>query len=147
MNTFIKVQFNYCFIIWMFHSRSLNNKINRLHERCLRIIYNEKHSNFEKFLNKDNCVSIQYSKIHALAIELYKIANDMSPIIMSEVFKLRDTPCISLWHTSQFSTDPVHCVYNGIESASHLGPKICEQIPAEIKNKESLDGIEKEIKK
>ena len=70
---------------------------------------------------------------------MYKIADDMSPKIMSEVFKLRDTPCYNLWQTSQFSTDPIHSVYNETESASYLGPKIWEQIPAEIKNKVSLD--------
>ena len=45
MNAFFKAQFNYC-------------HINRLHERCLRIIYNDKLSNFEELLNKDNSVSI-----------------------------------------------------------------------------------------
>ena len=40
----------------MFHNRSLNNKINRLHERCLGTIYDDKHSNFEELLNKDNSV-------------------------------------------------------------------------------------------
>ena len=39
MKTFIESQFNYCPLIWMFHSRTLNNKINRLHERALRIVY------------------------------------------------------------------------------------------------------------
>ena len=39
MNAFFNAQFNYCPTIWMFHSRSLNNKINRLHKRCLRMIY------------------------------------------------------------------------------------------------------------
>ena len=86
----------------MFHSRSLNNKINRLQERCLRIIYSNKHSNFDKLLNKDNSVSIHYKNIHALAIELYKISNNMSPKIMIEVFKLRDNPCLNLQHTLQF---------------------------------------------
>ena len=33
MKTFIESQFNYCLLIWMFHSRNINNKINRLHER------------------------------------------------------------------------------------------------------------------
>ena len=42
MNAFFKAQFNYCPIILMFHSRCLNNKINRLHERSIRMIYNDK---------------------------------------------------------------------------------------------------------
>ena len=111
------------------------------------MIYNGKISNFEELLNKVNSVSIHHNNIHALAIEMYKVANDMSsPDIMNEVFKLKNTPH-NLRHTSHFSIDPVHSVYNGIESASYLGPKIWEQIPAEIKNKDSLDGYKKEIKK
>ena len=36
MNAFFKSQFNHCSAIWMYISRSLNSKIYRLHERCLR---------------------------------------------------------------------------------------------------------------
>ena len=42
MKLFIESQFRYCPLIWMFHSRGLNNKINRIHERALRITYNDK---------------------------------------------------------------------------------------------------------
>ena len=42
MNAFLKSQFNYCVLVWMCCNRSLNTKINRLHERCLRIFYNNK---------------------------------------------------------------------------------------------------------
>ena len=124
MNAFFKTQFNYCPVIWMNHSRGLNNKINRLHERCLRIIYNDKRSNFEELLNKDNSVSIHHHNIQALAIELYKVVNDMSPEVISEVFHIRDTPYYNLRNNSQFLTYPIHSVYNGTESASYLGPKI-----------------------
>ena len=124
MNVFFKTQFNYCPVIWMNHSRGLNNKINRLHERCLRIIYNDKRSNFEELLNKDNYVSIHHHNMQALAIELYKVVNDMSPEVISEVFHIRDTPYYNLRNNSQFLTYPIHSVYNGTESASYLGPKI-----------------------
>ena len=105
MNAFFKAQFNYFPIIWMFHSRCLNNKINRLHERCLRMIYNEKISNFEELLNKDNSVSIHHNNIYALAIEMCKGANDASPDMMNGVFKLRNTPHYNLRHTSHFFPD------------------------------------------
>ena len=142
MHVFFKAQFNYYLISWMFHSRCLDNKINRLHERYFKMIYNDKISNFEELLNKDNSVSIHYNNIHTLAIEMYKVTNDMPPDIMNEVFKLRNTPHYNLRHTQHSSTDPIHSAYNGTESASHLGPKIWEQIPAEIKNKDSLDASE-----
>ena len=64
----------------MFHSHTLNNKINRLDERCLRIICNNKLSDFEELLL--NSVSIHYNNIHALAIEMYKVVIGTSPEIM-----------------------------------------------------------------
>ena len=102
---------------------------------------------FYATLNKDNPVSIHHNNVHALAIETYKVANSMSPEIMNEVFKLKGNPHYNLRHTSQFSVDSIHSVYNGAESASYLGPKIWKQIPSEIRNKESLVGFKREIKK
>ena len=100
MNSFLKSQFNYCPAIWMFHSSTLNNKINRLHEPCLRIIYNDKLSNFEELLlHKENSVSIHHNSIHALAIEMYKVVNGISPQIMNEVFKQRNNSHCNLRHT------------------------------------------------
>ena len=39
MKSFVTSQFNYCSLIWVFHSRRLNKKINAIHERAVRIIY------------------------------------------------------------------------------------------------------------
>ena len=71
----------------------------------------------------------------------------MYPEIVSEVFKLRNTTRYNLRQTWQVSTDPIHSVYKGTESASYLEQNIWEQVPAEIKNKESLDGIKREKEK
>ena len=38
MKSFVESQFSYCPLIWMFHSRTLNNRINKLHERALRLV-------------------------------------------------------------------------------------------------------------
>ena len=41
MNSFFNSQFNYCPLVWMLYNGSINNKIDRLHERVLRIVYND----------------------------------------------------------------------------------------------------------
>ena len=63
MNVFFNVQFNYCPLIWMFHSRQNNNKVKHLHERCLRLIHNEKLSSYEELPEKDGSVSIHHKNI------------------------------------------------------------------------------------
>ena len=88
MNAFFKSQFSYSPSIWMMQSRKRNNKINRLHERCLRVTYNDGLSSFEELLERDNSVSVHNRNIQFLAIELYKVFNDICPDIMKEVFPL-----------------------------------------------------------
>ena len=92
----------------MFHSRILNNKIKRLHKRCLKIIYNDKLSTFEELLHKDNSVSIHHNNIHALATEMYKVVNVTSPEIMNEVSKKKSNSHYNLRHTSQFFVNLIH---------------------------------------
>ena len=52
MKAFVVSQFNYCPLLWMFHSRTLNNRINNLHERALRIVYKDDDSSFKELLVK-----------------------------------------------------------------------------------------------
>ena len=78
----------------MFHSRTLNKKINILHKCCLRIIYNDKLSNFEEFFHKDISVSIHHNNIHTLAIEMYKVVNGMSPEIRMKFSNQETIPII-----------------------------------------------------
>ena len=67
MKAFITSQFGYCPLVWMFHSRCANNRINRLHERSLRITYNDYDSTFQELLYKDNSVSIHQRNLQLLA--------------------------------------------------------------------------------
>ena len=74
----------------MFHSRKLNNRINKIHERALRIVYNDDLSSFDELLNRDSSFTIHSRNIQALAIEFYKVVNGLSPKIMNQVFPLKD---------------------------------------------------------
>ena len=50
MHSFILSQFGYCPLVWMFHSRELNNRINKIHKRSLKIVYQDHKSSFETLL-------------------------------------------------------------------------------------------------
>ena len=79
MNAFFSAQFSYCPLTWMFHSRKLNNKVNKLHERCLRIVYNNNTSTYEELLEADKSVLVHFRNVQVLTIELYKVVNGFSP--------------------------------------------------------------------
>ena len=73
----------------MFHSRRNYNKINRLHERLLRIIYKNNISSDVDLLAKDKSFTIHQRNIHSLGIELLKVERNLSNLTIFNIFKTR----------------------------------------------------------
>ena len=63
LKTFFDSQFKYCPLTWMFYNRTTNNKINKLHERALRLVYDDYLSAFEELLEKDNSFTVHHYNI------------------------------------------------------------------------------------
>ena len=47
---FVESQLKYCPLIWIFRNWYMNNKINRFHERALKIVYDNYETSFENYL-------------------------------------------------------------------------------------------------
>ena len=134
MNAFFKSQFSYCPLSWMFHSRTLNGKINRLQEICLHIIYNYNTSSFTDLLEIDKSVSVHYRNIQDLPTELQKFVNNGSPTLVSDSFKLNNMTLYKTRNRSTFYSQPVRTVLHSTESLYHLVPKIWQLMPSDMKN-------------
>ena len=103
----------------MFHSRTINNKINRLHERALRIIYSDFKSTFEGLLRKGNFFAIHERNIQSLAIEIYKFLNGLSPSFLNNVFHKNISNSYDLQnHKELYSINPKTVRY-GTETVSY----------------------------
>ena len=146
MKAFIESQFGYCPLVWMFHSRSLNNKINRIHERALRITYDDESSNFQELLDKDDSVTVHHRNSRTLAIETYKFLQGLSPPLFNEIFVERELS-YSLRGDNPLARRRVNSVRHGTESVSFLAPKIWDILPKEIKDSKTLNIFKTKIKK
>ena len=93
MKSFTELQFGYCPLVWMFCGRKSNNRTNNLHQKALRVVYNDNQSSFENLLLKYRSASIHHRNIRSFAIEIYKVKNNMSTPIMSESFEKRNLNC------------------------------------------------------
>ena len=78
MKAFITSQFSYCPLIWMFHSRNLNNKINRIHEGALRLVY-QNNLSFSELLDLDNSVTVHQKNLQ----KVYTIFNFIDFLLQS----------------------------------------------------------------
>ena len=73
MKAIVNSQFGCSPLVWMNHSRKLNNRINRIHERALRVVYNDENSAFDEFLTKDNSVKVHDRNLQVLVTEMFKV--------------------------------------------------------------------------
>ena len=73
----------------MCHSRENKREINRVHERCLRTIYNDTQSLFNELLEKDGFVSIHELNLQFLVTEMYKISNGLSTPLKKEIIPIK----------------------------------------------------------
>ena len=136
MKAFIDSQFGYCPLIWMFCSRTLNNRINQLHERALRLVYKDATLSFEELLIVDKSFSIHHRNLQKLATGMYKVINKLSPSFMHTIFPLTTNP-YGLRNKNTFKTSNIHSVYYGSETLEFKGPKTWSVVPDDIKSSKS----------
>ena len=122
MKAFIESQFSYCSLVWMFHSRKLNNRINKLHKRALRLVYKDYSSSFEQLLVRDKSFSIHDRNLQKLAIEIYKVKHHLSPSFMHSLFPEIHKP-YNLRSNPSFKTSNIRTVYYGSETLCIEDPK------------------------
>ena len=74
----------------MFPDRNVNNKVNKIHERALRIAFKDTSSKFEDLLMKAASVTVHQRNLQFLTTEIYKIIHDLNPEVMGEIFVERN---------------------------------------------------------
>ena len=111
LSVFFNSQFSHCPLIWMFCSRSLNNRINRLHERSLRMAYDDYTSSFEQLLEKDETTNIHQQNLRTLATEMYKVSKNLSPPFIRELFTQKEVTYNTRYNVSidVNDNDKTHC--------------------------------------
>ena len=57
----------------MFCSRTANNRIGKLHEITLRLVYNDSESSFSDLPAIDGSFTVHHTDIQSLLLEMYKV--------------------------------------------------------------------------
>ena len=129
----------------MFHNRKLNNYINRIHERALRIVYQDHNSMFEELLAKDGSFKIHDRNLQSLLIEISKVKMRLAPEIMNEVVDIIESP-YSLRNELRFKSRNICAVRYRIEIAAFVGIRIWSYMPIELKESTSLNEFRSKIR-
>ena len=124
----------------MCHSRDLNNRINKLHERALRVVYKRKDLTFEELLEMDKSFTIHERNLQKLATEMYRAKHKLCPKPFQELF----TPATR--GRNDWVLPKVDSVNKGIETIRYRGPMTWRLVPQEIKQCKTLFAFKARIR-
>ena len=108
-------------------------------------MYKDYISSFENLLNIDNTFTIHERNLQKLATEMYKIKNNLSPSLLSDIFPVSQNP-YELRNKNICKTENIHTVFYGSETVSFRGPRTWALIPDNIKNSNNLNEFKPKIK-
>ena len=129
----------------MTHSRNLNNRINDIHERALRLVYKDYTGSFDELVLKDNSFKIHRRNLQKLAIEIFKVKLGIAPEIIKNFFPIIENP-YDLGNETKFKSRNVYTVRYGIETASFVALTVWSSIPRSFKEYSSIDEFKAKIK-
>ena len=150
MKSFIESQFKYCPLVWMFYSKKMHNRINKLHERALRVVYkNDDNLTFEELLVKDNSFSVHDRNLQKLAELMYKVKNGLCPLPLRNIFSYQDNTIKirNKENGEKWIIPKVRTENKGIETLRYRGPFIWNLLPDDIKSAETLEIFRAKISK
>ena len=127
----------------MFTSRYLNNALNNIHERALRLIHNDHEKSFNSILTQNNIKTIHQKNFRFLAIEIQKFQNGCSPPKMKDIFLARKNVC-NLRKFQELSTSLKNTVKFGTETISYR-PQLWNLVPGNIKLEPTLELFKKKM--
>ena len=124
----------------------MKHRINRIHERTLRLIYLNQHQlTFKELLERNKTVSIHQRNLQTLATEIYKAKNKISPEVVNSLFEFTNKN-YNLRNASLLKRNRYFTVHYGSESLVSLAPKIWEVVPDSIREVKTLSIFKNKIK-
>ena len=140
LNRFIYSSFNYCPLVWHFSTNKSIEKIENIHNCCLRLTLNDYKSDYKTLLDKSGKESMKIRRIETLAIKVFKTYNELNPNSIKTMFTSRTNSRVLPF---DFLIKNLNTDKYGSKSLMTLGPKIWNALPEKIKKEPSFSKFKK----
>ena len=84
--SFIQSNFSYCPVAWLFCGRKNSNKLEKLQERAIRIVFDDFSSSYELLCERANTLPLSCYRLRFLDIEMYKCIKETNPTYLNDLF-------------------------------------------------------------
>ena len=130
---FILCHFQFCSIVWHFFGVGNTKKMGKIQERGLRFVYGDYTSDYDSLLCKSKMPSLKLWRERNIAIQTYKIKNNLAPTNLKELI----TPI----QNSKFHLPLFISTKHGLNSFAYMAPRIWNTLPECRRNATSVQNF------
>ena len=144
-DSFVASNFNYCPLVWHFSGATNNSKLEKIQERCLRIIYKDYESPYETLLETANTTSLAVSRLRLILLEVYKSLHQLNAKCINGLFEVKSTR-FSLRNPVKVLQPKKKTTTYGLKSISYTGAKLWNDLFPILNNNVELDVFKVSLK-
>ena len=137
-NSFIVSCFSYCPLVWHFCGKQNSDKLEKINERALRILYNDFTSSYDQLLSQHNTTTILISRLKIMTLEVFKCLKTLGPPCLHDLFTVKPLE-YNMRNPTKVIQPTRRCTTYGLRSISYVGAKLWNALPhdsADILNME-----------
>ena len=137
-NSFVASNFNYYPLVWHFCGATNSNKIEKIQERCLRIIYKDYESSYHRLLGMANITTLVISRLRILILEVFKSIRQLNPKCISDLFEVKSLGYSLRNHVKVLQPKRRTTTY-GLRTVSYTGAKLWNDLFPLLCDVEEID--------
>ena len=145
-NSFILSHLNFCSTVLHFCLKSDSDKSEKLNERALRSLFQDRSNDYSTLLRKAGKTTLYTRRVQDIAILVYKALHNQSPQYIKDLFKLRISN-YNLRGTDILTLPKPRTTSYGLESLRYMEPKIWNSLADKVRSAENKGVFKSLIRK
>ena len=143
-NSFILSNFNYCPLVWHFCGKTNNDKLEKIQERALRILYQDHNSSYDDLLEVAGTSTLLIQRLCLVTSTVFKSLNSLNPPCLKDIFTKKCMP-YSLRDSSIIEQPKCRTTSFGLRSFSYTGAKLWNELPNYVKEMDDFSDFKRTI--
>ena len=143
--SFIIPHFKYCSETWHFCNKSATAKLEKVNERALRFVFNEKQTSYCELLNRIGVPSLENQRLAKIVSTVFNIINnEHAPKSIKDLIGLRNNK-YNLRGSDILKQPKVSTTTYGLKSWRFLAPKLWNLLPDSSRTNQTLKAFKNSI--
>jgi hypothetical protein len=144
---FVASNFNYCALVWHHCGQVNTAKLEKVQHRALKFIFNDYTSDYTTLLGRANMPTLELSRLRCVAIEVYKVYNDLVPSLhLNNINSSSNSHRYNLRSGNTIKQRHSRTTKNGLHSFRTFGVHIWNNLPPNIRTSIDLNSFKQSIK-